>query len=125
MKILRNILAKYLDVTKVIKSPVVSDKAYKLNTKLKKATFEVAIDANKPMIAEAFFKLFNRKAKKINVQIRKGKRKKHKGRVIFDSARKIAVVTFVEGDAMDVLGQAGAGIVSTESSKKNKVGHAG
>ena len=61
-----------MDLTSIIKKPVISDKAYGLNQRLGKLVLEVRSDANKPLIKEAVERLFNVKVEDVRIVIRKG-----------------------------------------------------
>ena len=94
-----------LSIYQIIKGPVVSDKAYKLNDKFKKLVLEVHISANKSMIKEALKKLFDVEVEKILVMIRKGKIKRAKKRYLVQGARrKRAIITLKEGYSLDSIG---------------------
>ncbi len=94
-----------LTIYDIIKGPILTSKAYKLNSKSKQLVVEVHMHANKPLIAEAVEKLFNVKVERVNTSIRKGKRRltstKH---VTWGKAIKKAVVTLKEGYNIDSLG---------------------
>lgn len=92
----------------VIKGPVISDKAYKLNHMLKKLVLEVHPSANKPMIEEVLQKLFDVKVKSIRIITRKGKVKFIKRRRIKTSDSKRAIITLAEGYSLETISQAGA-----------------
>ena len=64
-----------MDITiyDIIKGPVITDKAYKINSQLKQLIIHVHMNANKPLVKEALEKLFNVKVEKIRITIRKPK----------------------------------------------------
>ncbi len=106
----------------IVKGPVISDKAYKLNKKLKQLVLEVHPDANKPLIKNAIEKLFKVKVKEVRTSIRKKWKKKatairHKARPV-RSKRKTAYVTLAEGYTLNLFEQ--AGIPSGEETKKSE-----
>lgn len=106
-----------LDIHQVIFGPVVSDKAYKLNAALKQLVFKVHAKANKPLIIQAFEKLFDVKVKAVRVIVRKGKRKFLKKRKRFtDALTKKAIVTLKEGYALDYMN-----IAASDPGKKQKL----
>lgn len=94
-----------LTVYDIIKGPVVSEKAYELNSKLKKIMMRVHMFANKQQIKNAFEKLFDVKIEKINCLIREGKNKRVKNRTIQCKSSKIAFITLQEGYTLDLFGQ--------------------
>lgn len=103
----------------IIKGPVISDKAYKLNKNLKQLVLEVHPQATKPLIKNALEKLFNIKVEQVRTTIRKNWKKKamtrrHTARPP-RSKRKIAYVTLAEGYTLNLFEQ--PGISSGEESK--------
>ena len=64
--------------------------------------FEVAPDANKPLIKEAVETLFGVKVKAVNTTITKGKVKRFRGRPGRRKDVKKAYVTLEEGNTIDV-----------------------
>ena len=90
-----------LSIYQVIKGPVFSTKAFRLNQTLKKLTLEVHPQATRSQIREALKKLFNiEKVIKINIVSRQGKMKytgsKVKSKGIF---KKRAIITLAEGQS--------------------------
>jgi large subunit ribosomal protein L23 len=97
-----------LTIYDIVKGPVITDKAYRLNSKLKQLVVQVHMEANKSLVSEALEKLFNVKVDKVRIIIRKGKQRlSNKRRVIQGQAVKKAIVTLKEGYSIDALGQAG------------------
>jgi len=96
-----------LSIYQIIKGPVITDKAYKLNQKFKKLVLEVHIAANKPMIEEALEKLFDVKVKNIRTVIKKGKVRMVKRRKVTRATKKRAIITLQEGYSLDSISQAG------------------
>jgi len=84
----------------VIVSPVITEKAT-MASEQNKVVFKVARTATKPQIKAAVEKLFNVKVKSVNTLIRMGKMKTFKGKLGQQSDVKKAVVTLVEGSAID------------------------
>lgn len=105
-----------MDITiyDIIKGPVITDKAYKINNKLKQLIIEVHMDSNKPLVKEALEKLFNVKVEKVRISIRKPKRRIANRRPIKGKFVKKAIVTLKEGYSIDVLGQTGTDVVATD-----------
>ena len=64
--------------------------------------FEVAIEANKPMIKQAVEELFGVKVKAVNTTITKGKVKRFRGQLGKRKDVKKAYVTLEEGNTIDV-----------------------
>lgn len=96
-----------LDISQIIRRPVLSDKAYKLNKQQNKLVLHVHPKANKPLIADALRKLFDVVASKIRISIRKGKNRRVRGRGIRTSPlEKKAFVTLKEGYTLDLFGHA-------------------
>lgn len=85
----------------VIRKPIVTEKAT-LASEYNAVVFEVAIEANKPMIKEAIEGLFNVKVKAVNTVITKGKTKRFRGKPGKRKDVKKAYVTLEEGNTIDV-----------------------
>ena len=81
--------------------PVITEKAT-LASEHNQVTFRVRKDATKPEIKKAVEGLFEVKVKAVNTLRVKGKVKRFKGRVGRRPDWKKAVVTLVEGQAIDV-----------------------
>ena len=64
--------------------------------------FEVAIEANKPMIKQAVEALFGVKVKAVNTSITKGKVKRFRGSLGTRKDVKKAYVTLEEGNTIDI-----------------------
>ena len=85
----------------VILAPVITEKST-MASEANQVVFKVARWASKPDIKEAVEKLFNVKVKGVNTLIRKGKVKRFRGHKGQQSDVKKAIVTLVEGHAIDV-----------------------
>ena len=85
----------------VIVSPVITEKAT-ARSEHNQVVFRVRGDATKPQIKEAVERLFDVKVKSVNTLVTKGKVKIFKGTRGQRSDVKKAVVTLVEGQAIDV-----------------------
>ncbi|MBI4334465.1 MAG: 50S ribosomal protein L23 [Chloroflexi bacterium] len=86
----------------VLRRPLVTEK----NTALQqhnKYVFEVAQDANKPLIKEAVEKAFKVSVTQVNVMNIRGKRRRFGGRMITTPPWKKAIVTLKEGDKIQVF----------------------
>ncbi len=102
-----------LSIYEIIKGPVLSDKAYKLNQKYKKLVLFVHPNANKPQVKQALELLFKVKVEKINSLRRKGKEFLTKKRVKKQkSLRKRVIVTLKEGYSLDLFDQANVDTVT-------------
>lgn len=96
-----------LTIYDIIQGPVITDKAYKLNKVLKQLVLKIHPDANKTMVKEALFKLFNVKVKTVRISNRKGKNRQFKRMAIQGPAMKKAIVTLAPGYSLDMFEQAG------------------
>ncbi len=85
----------------VIRQPIITEKAT-MASENNAVVFEVAIEANKPLIKEAVESLFNVKVKAVNTSITKGKVKRFKGQLGKRKDVKKAYVTLEEGNTIDV-----------------------
>ncbi|WP_456299878.1 50S ribosomal protein L23 [Falsiroseomonas oryzae] len=85
----------------VIVSPVVTEKATRLN-EFSQVTFRVALDATKPEIKAAVEKLFSVKVEAVNTVVMKGKTKRFRGREGRRSDWKKAVVRLQAGQTIDL-----------------------
>ncbi len=85
----------------VIRRPVVTEKST-LASEANALVFEVAKDANKPLIKQAVEALFNVKVKAVNTVLTKGKVKRFRGRPGKRNDVKKAYVTLEEGHMIDV-----------------------
>jgi len=93
-----NAKAEHYDV---IRKPVITEKAT-MASEANAVVFEVAIEANKPMIKEAIENLFGVKVKAVNTTITKGKAKRFRGQLGKRKDVKKAYVTLEEGNTIDV-----------------------
>lgn len=96
-----------LTIYDIIKGPVISDKAYRLSSRFQQLFLRVHMHANKNLVAEALEKLFNVKVEEVRIQIRKGKSRIVKRRVISRPDEKRAIVTLAEGYSLDLFRDAG------------------
>ena len=85
----------------VIRKPIITEKAT-MASEANAVVFEVAIEANKPMIKEAVETLFGVKVKAVNTTITKGKSKRFRGQLGRRKDVKKAYVTLEEGNTIDV-----------------------
>jgi len=92
-----------LSIYDIIKGPLITDKAQKLNVKLHRLVLDVHPSANKPMIKEAIEKLFNVKVDNVRIIVRKPKRRLVGRREVFGRLQKRAIVKLKSGYKLDVL----------------------
>lgn len=85
----------------VIRKPIITEKAT-MASESGAVVFEVAPDANKPLIKEAVETLFGVKVKAVNTTITKGKVKRFRGQLGKRKDVKKAYVTLEEGNHIDV-----------------------
>lgn len=85
----------------VIRSPVITEKSTDLSEH-NQIMFRVSNTATKPQIKAAVEALFEVKVKAVNTLVRKGKVKRFRGRIGRQSDVKHAIVTLVDGEAIDV-----------------------
>ena len=91
-----------MNVTDVIKGPLITEKLDKAREKFRQYSFIVDKKASKYDVANAVEKLFNVKVKAVNTHLRKGKMKTFKNIRARQSDVKRAVVTLEEGHSIDV-----------------------
>ena len=106
----------------IIKGPVISEKAYKLNRTQNQLVLWVHIDANRPMIKQAIEKLFDVKVDDVRTVIHKKSQNKASQKK-YDASSKIekkkkAYITLAEGHRLNFFDQAGTG--HAEESKPSK-----
>ncbi len=89
------------DLYDVIRKPVITEKAT-MTSEHGAVVFEVAMDANKPLIKQAVETLFGVKVKAVNTTITKGKTKRFRGQPGKRRDVKKAYVTLEEGNTIDV-----------------------
>jgi len=92
-----------VDLRKVIKRPLITEKGTRLRDEQNKYLFEVAGSANKIQIKEAVEKLFNVRVVKVNVTWMPGKQKKMGRNVGYRPDWKKAIVTLAAGDKIDLF----------------------
>lgn len=85
----------------VIRKPVISEKST-LASEHAQIVFQVSLGATKPQIKAAVEKIFDVKVRAVNTLIRKGKKRRFKGRFGIQSDFKNAVVTLEPGYSIDI-----------------------
>ncbi len=105
-----------LSIYDVIKGPIVTSKAMRLNQKFNKLVLRVHPHANKPMVAEALETLFGVKVDNVCIIVRKGKlRRLRRGRQVTQGpTTKKAIVTLVAGQRLNLFDQAGKELAAPE-----------
>jgi large subunit ribosomal protein L23 len=88
----------------IIKRPLITTKTVDLYKKLGQYTFEVHINANKPMIRSAIEKLWNVKVEKVRVVNLDGKLKNFNKRPYKASNWKKAIIQLVQGYKIEIPG---------------------
>lgn len=86
---------------KIIKRPVITEKANLSKEESNQLVFEVATHANKVEIAKAVEDLFGVKVDKVRTQVVAGKRKRLGRHIGYTPKWKKAIVTLHEGEAID------------------------
>ena len=109
-----------LSIYNIIKGPVVTDKAYKLNRDFKKLVLRIHPKANKALVRQALEKLFNVKVKNVGIILRKAKNKRVGKRKVQGPAMKKAIVTLVEGYSLDLFQQAIPRVAADQSAVKRE-----
>ncbi len=113
-----------LTVYDIIKGPVISDKAYKLNKTEGQLVLAVHVDATRPMIKKAIEKLFDVKIKSLRTHIVKysvgGAMQRKRLAQPKVKKEKRAMVTLAEGYSLNLFEQAESAAASSESAKKQK-----
>ncbi|MBI4496391.1 MAG: 50S ribosomal protein L23 [Chloroflexi bacterium] len=89
-----------MHIFEVLRRPVVTEKSTRLQEE-NKYVFEVAQEANKPMIKEAVEKAFNVKVLDVNTVMMRGKTKRMGPRHVRRPDWKKAVVTLRPGDRIE------------------------
>lgn len=95
-----------MELTKfdIIKRPLITPKTVDLYKNLGQYTFEVHIDANKPMIRDAVEKLWNVKVEKVRVINLDGKTKSFNRKPYKASNWKKAIIQLVKGHKIEIPG---------------------
>jgi large subunit ribosomal protein L23 len=84
----------------VLRRPLVTEKSTELQTQNKYA-FEIADEANKPMVKEAVEAAFKVKVTKVNVVSMRGKARRVGRRIVQTRDWKKAIVTLAAGDKIE------------------------
>ncbi len=106
-----------LTIYDIIRGPIVTDKAYKLNNK-KQLVVEVHVAADKKRIKEALERLFDVKVADIRTIVRKGKKRLVGKRYeVTGKTTKKAIISLKEGYSIDMFGQQVAGVSSSDTNQ--------
>ena len=88
----------------IIKRPLITTKTVDLYKKLGQYTFEVHLNANKPMVKDAVEKLWNVKVDKVRIVNLGGKLKSFNRKPYKASDLKKAIITLVKGHKIEIPG---------------------
>ncbi len=102
----------------IIKGPVVTNKAYKINNSFNKLVLEVHMHANKPLVKEALEKLFEVKVDTVRILVRKPKLRLVNRRPVTGRYSKKAIVTLKKGYTLDMFKQSSVNSVVRGNSAK-------
>jgi len=91
------------EIYDIIKRPIITEKTAMLGEQ-RKYVFEVAPDANKPLVKKAIEKIFGVEVIKVNMLIVKGTTRRFKGKIGRTSDVKKAVVTLAKDQEIDLAG---------------------
>ena len=108
-----------LTIYDIIKGPLVTDKALKLNRDFNKLVLRVHPGANKPLIKEALEKLFNVKVDNVRVMCCKGKKRMVKRKEVIGPMKKKAFVTLAKGHSLDLFDQSGKNIIKADKDENS------
>ena len=91
------------NINDVIISPLITEKCTLLKEKLNKYSFIVMKTANKVSVKKAVESLFDVKVSGVNTSIRHGKLKR-KGQNLYQrTSKKIATISFKQGDMVEIM----------------------
>lgn len=102
----------------VIKGPVVTNKAYKINNSFNKLVIEVHMHANKPLVKEALEKLFEVKVETVRIVVRKPKARLVNRRTVLGKYSKKAIVTLKKGYSLDMFKRSNVASAAKEYSEQ-------
>lgn len=104
-----------INIHDVIRGPVISEKAYKINKQLQRLVLKVHPDANKSLVKKAVERLFNVQVDKVNTITRQGKERMSRRQVIVGKLTKKAIVTLKKGYSVDLFNQANVQVERDQS----------
>lgn len=83
----------------VIIRPLLTEKAYRMNQKLRKLVLKIHPSANKSQVKQALKTIFDVDVKSVNIQVKKGKSRRVAKKIIWRPGSKRAIVTLKEGSS--------------------------
>ena len=92
-----------MDVYKIVKKPLVTEKGTVMLSEDNRVTFKVHLDANKIEIREAVQKIFSVTVLQVNTQVVRGKRKRFGKAMGQTKSWKKAMVQLKEGDKIEIF----------------------
>ncbi len=109
-----------LSIYDIIRGPVVTSKAQRLNARLHQLVLDVHPKANKPKVKEAIERLFNVKVERVNIEVRKGKKRMVNRRPVLGKLKKRAIVTLAPGYEMNIFENVDARVVAPQAEQASK-----
>lgn len=91
-----------MNLSDVLIKPLLTEKSEMLRAE-NKYTFKVAAQANKELVREAFFAIFDIKPVKVNIMCVVGKKTKYRNKLTKRADWKKAIVTLKKGDTLDIF----------------------
>ncbi|HCG73091.1 MAG: large subunit ribosomal protein L23 [Nitrospinales bacterium] len=92
-----------MDMYKIVKKPLVTEKGTVMLSEGNRVTFKVHLDANKIEIREAVQKIFSVTVLQVNTQVVRGKRKRFGKAMGQTKSWKKAMVQLKEGDKIEIF----------------------
>mgnify|MGYP000364868426 FL=1 len=92
-----------MDMYKIVKKPLVTEKGTVMLGEGNRVTFKVHLDANKIEIREAVQKIFSVTVLQVNTQVVRGKRKRFGKAMGQTKSWKKAMVQLKEGDKIEIF----------------------
>ena len=92
-----------MDMYKIVKKPLVTEKGTVMLSEGNRVTFKVHLDANKIEIREAVQKIFSVTVLQVNTQVVRGKRKRFGKATGQTKSWKKAMVQLKEGDKIEIF----------------------
>ena len=92
-----------MDMYKIVKKPLVTEKGTVMLSEGNRVTFRVHLDANKIEIREAVQKIFSVTVLQVNTQVVRGKRKRFGRAMGQTKSWKKAMVQLKEGDKIEIF----------------------
>jgi large subunit ribosomal protein L23 len=92
-----------MDMYKIVKKPLVTEKGTVMLSEGNRVTFKVHLDANKIEIRDAVQKIFSVTVLRVNTQVVRGKRKRFGKAMGQTKSWKKAMVQLKEGDKIEIF----------------------